>query len=107
MTTEVKITKDAAETVRIDHPESNYGIFCFNSVGDLFLNSDYGAYCYAWRHYGTDRPFKDFLKQCNSEYVFGKFQSNHYYLNKKKLPKHVEKHVCNLIDELIKALKAE
>lgn len=104
MEVEVKIIKDNAETIYIRHPESSYGIFCYNSTGDLFLNSDYGMYGFAWRSYGADRPFKEFLKSLNTDYVFGKFQSNNYMTNKKKISKFTEKHLCNLIEEFIKAL---
>lgn len=39
MNTEVKIIAEPAETVYINTPKDSYGIFCFNSSGDLFLNS--------------------------------------------------------------------
>ena len=37
----MNITIDTAKTIQIDHPEASYGIFCFNTVGDLFITSDW------------------------------------------------------------------
>jgi hypothetical protein len=71
----VKIIKDAAETIYIKSPDTSFGVFCFNSYGDLFLNSDWGMFGYAWRHFGEN--FKEFLQQCNAEYIVGKFALNY------------------------------
>jgi hypothetical protein len=102
--TEVTLIPDPAETLYVSHPVSSYGIFCFNSKGDLFLNSDYGFYGFAWRHFG-DNGFKDFLAQCNSEYILSKFEINMQYVKAKKLVESQKKHLRNLIDELIKYCK--
>lgn len=72
---ETKIIVGNATTVYINHPEASYAIFCFNEYGDLFMNSDWGFYGYAWRHYG-DRTFKEFLQGLNSDYLVGKFAIN-------------------------------
>ncbi len=74
MDVEVKIVTEPAETVYINTPKDSYGIFCFNSKGDLFLNSDWGFYGYAWRHFGGD--FKAFISQCNADYISDKFEIN-------------------------------
>jgi len=74
MNTEVKVNQQTAETIYISHPEASYGIFCFNSVGDLFLNSDWGFYGFAWRAYGND--FKEFLSGLEPEYTVNKFEIN-------------------------------
>jgi hypothetical protein len=103
---EVKIIKDNASTIHISHPTSSYGIFCFNSLGDLFLNSDYGTYAFAWRSYGPGE-FKEFLKSLDAEYVFGKFQTNNYVTNQKKISKFTEKHLTVLINEFIRVLREE
>ncbi len=78
--------KHTAETVYISHPNASYGIFCYNSVGDLFLNSDYGMYGYAWRSFGDD--FKSFLAQINSDYLMGKLEMNYRSTTSKKIPKY-------------------
>lgn len=92
-----------AETVRIEHPESSYGVFCFNSMGDLFVNSDWGFFGYAWRAYsGT---FKQFLAQTNSDYIVGKFEINYREVANKKMPLHKIVHLRNLVDGLIEHCK--
>jgi len=96
---------DNAKTYYISHPNYSYGIFCFNSTGDLFLNSDWGMYGFAWRHYGDD--FKTFLSKTNAEYVLGKFDLNTRYLFSKGLPKHVVVPVTALIEAFINELKKE
>jgi hypothetical protein len=107
MNTEVAIFTDSATTVYINHPEASYGIFCYNSKGDLFLNSDWGFYGYSWRHFG-DKTFAQFLANTNAEYLCGKFAINHnnqmpsskYWLKGNK-----EKNVTILLSEFINALK--
>jgi len=103
MTTEVKVNAHKAETVYISHPEASYGIFCYNSVGDLFLNSDWGFHGYAWRSYGDD--FKKFLAQCGSDYILTKFEMNWVSGGRKKMHPSMKKNVEILIAELIKYCK--
>lgn len=93
-----------AETVYVETKEDSYGIFCFNDHGDLFLNSDWGMFGYAWRHYnGT---FKDFLKQCNAPYIASKFAINwNQCVSKAEMFKGTrEQHVTNLIKVFIEEL---
>jgi hypothetical protein len=105
-TQSIKTKRRSAETIYVEHPESSYGIFCYNSVGDLFLNSDWGFYGYAWRSFGDN--FKEFLKNTNSDYVVGKFNLNHMDGElKRKLSPHKIKHLKNLIDAFINELKNE
>jgi hypothetical protein len=105
METEVKLIADPAETLYVNHPVSSYGIFCYNSKGDLFLNSDWGAFCYAWRHIGTD-TFKQFLANCNASYIAQKFETNHIGSGGKRFNKTQREHIETLICELIKYLKS-
>lgn len=72
----IKGTPITAETIHINHPEASYGIFCFNEQGDLFVNSDYGFYGFAWRSYG-DRTFREFLCGVNPDYMADKFELNY------------------------------
>ena len=94
------IQKDTAETFYINDPESTYGTFCFNTSGDLFLNSDYGYYCYSWRAFGTD--FKKFLSGLNPEYVFDKFDTNAHHLMKKAFPNIAKNQLLALLNYLYK-----
>src|SRR6185312_1985554 len=93
----------SAETIRIDHPTSSYGIFCFNSDGDLFLNSDWGFYGYAWRSY--DGTFKEFLAQCNTQYIVGKFCITYIEVTGKKLNQTRKGNLEILVREFIEYLK--
>jgi hypothetical protein len=96
----------SAETIHINHPEASYGIFCFNEQGDLFLNSDYGMYGYAWRSYGPE-PFRDFLAGLNVDYLVNKL--DHCYINGagrgKGIPKFAKEKLIILCAEFIKVLK--
>ena len=76
--------------------KASYGVFCFNSMGDLFINSDWGFFGYSWRSFGTD--FKKFLQTCNSEYLVGKFGINYREVSGKKLPPHREKNLTILVN---------
>jgi len=102
----VQITKDKAETYHIDHPISSYGIFCFNNKGDLFLQSDWGLYGYSWRAFGKN--FKEFIAQCEPDYILQKFFINFNEIGgKKDRWRSSSVHVRILIIELIKELKNE
>ena len=102
---DVIINKYPAETVYIRDPETSYAIFCFNNVGDLFVNSDYGSYNYAWRNYGED--FKKFLSETNAEYIINKFEINFRNTSGKKIPKYWHDCVLNLIRIFISHLQTE
>lgn len=103
MNTEVKFNPCTAETLYVSHPQASYGTFCYNSMGDLFLSSDWGFHCYAWRAYGDD--FKKFLRSCNSEYIMGKFESNYRNVTLKAMPATMKKNVAILVDEFINYLR--
>jgi hypothetical protein len=95
----------AAETIHINHPEASYGIFCFNNQGDLFVNSDYGAYSYAWRSYG-DRSFREFLSGINAHYMVGKFENNFITTTgKKRIQQYSKEKLTQLCELFIKTLK--
>lgn len=106
MKREIKLVPEPAETLYVSHPESSYGIFCFNSSGDLFLNSDWGFYGFGWRSYGKN--FKEFIAGTNSDYIVGKFEINYYSTGggRKKISATHLKHVKVLVDELIKYCKS-
>lgn len=79
MTTETipeenKILTDRAKTMYISNPEASYAIFCWNSQGDLFMNSDWGFYAYSWRAFGND--FNEFLTRLNAQYLVEKLSMN-------------------------------
>lgn len=101
--TVIKVNPCKAETLYINHPTSSYGIFCFNSQGDLFLNSDWGFYGYAWRSYGDD--FKEFLGSTNADYILQKFELNFRQVYSKKINAHAKENLLNLINELINYCK--
>lgn len=101
---EVMVKRNTAETMYIRKDGASYGIFCYNEVGDLFLNSDWGMYSFAWRSFGAS--FKEFLKHADPEYIFDKFDTNSRYLYSKGLPKHVRKPVIELLQEFQNALRS-
>lgn len=107
MNTEIIIITDPAETVYIRHPEASYGIFCFNSKGDLFLNSDWGFFGFAWRHY-SGGSFKEWLSTCDADYVTGKFAINWNGNNPARAHRfggERERNIKILVTEFLKSLK--
>jgi len=101
---EIKVNKLSAETIYINHPDASYGIFCFNEIGDLFINSDYGFYGYAWRSFGQN--FKEFLASTNSHYLIGKFEINYRASSNKSIPKYWKEKLTILVDTFINQLKS-
>lgn len=102
---EFTVKSEKAQTWYISHPKYSYGIFCFNDSGDLFLNSDWGMYGFAWRSFGED--FKEFLSGTNAGYIVGKFDSNIRYIKSSGMPKHCVKPVTELVNAFIQALKEQ
>lgn len=92
-----------AQTVRIEHPQASYGIFCFNSAGDLFLSSDWGFYAYSWRAFGDD--FIDFLAYCNTEYIVGKFAITYQEQARRRLAQMQQNKLSLLVEEFRKVLQ--
>lgn len=103
METDVKLMVHTAKTVYISHKTASYAIFCYNSVGDLFVNSDCGFFGYAWRSYGDN--FQSFLAQTNADYIVTKFEINHKEVSGKNMPKHRKDNLLILVAEFIAALK--
>ena len=99
-----KIIKESATTVYVHSEDTSYGIFCFNNSGDLFVNSDWGFYGYAWRHYSGS--FIDFLSGCNAEYIVGKFEINYGQTNKSRMMPIRKEKVTLLVKEFLLALKS-
>lgn len=100
-----KIIKDTAETMYVYSKETSYGTFCFNSQGDLFLNSDWGFFGYGWRAFG--RNFKDFLKQTNAEYIASNFARNWNANSKSKFAGRREQAVTKMIEIFLTELRKE
>lgn len=102
---EVKVISDPAETVYISCKAYSYAIFCYNSIGDLLINSDYGVYGFAWRAYGDN--FKAFLSRCNEHYIYDKLESNYNMTlrSAKGINKFCEKPLKGLIKIFLDHLK--
>jgi hypothetical protein len=92
-----------AVCLRVEHPESSYGTFCYNEIGDLFLQSDWGFYGYSWRAFGDS--FSEFLMDIDADYVVQKFENNQSITSKKRIPAHIWVHIKNLYNVLVKELK--
>jgi hypothetical protein len=104
--TEVKVIPQAAEVVYISDPVHSYGIFCFNEQGDLFLNSDWGFYAFAWRSMGEGKTTKQFIAGCNPEYIAMKFGMNIIGMkDRKDYEKYRMSHVIELLKHLIEYCK--
>lgn len=101
METTAKITSGVAKIAWISHPTASYANFCYTEEGDLFINSDWWFFGYAWRSMGT-RTFEEFMGQCNAYYVLGKLEINYRDTAKKKIPKHIQENLLLLLEEFIK-----
>lgn len=97
-----KITVSKAEVVHINTADFSYGIFCYNDLGDLFLNSDWGMYGFAWRSFGAD--FRAFLAQTNPDYLVGKLRNNYRTTTGKELHKHTYTQLIGLVSAFINHL---
>lgn len=58
----------------IRHEKYSWALFAITPKGDLFINSDWGTFGFAWRAFGAD--FKKFLCQMGGDYLIGKLESN-------------------------------
>ena len=94
-----------AGTVTINTQEHSYGIFCFNSQGDLFVNSDWGFFAFSWRSFGAS--FRDFLAGTNADYIVGKLGINWRNDTGKMIPKHKAEHLTGLVAVFIARLKIQ
>jgi len=93
-----------ATTIGVNSPEHSWGVFCFNDLGDLFLNSDWGAFMYAWRSFGPGW-FREFLSSLNADYMTQKLWMNVRAETGKKMPPHKEENVKALCALFIQHLK--
>lgn len=98
------VTETAATTIGIDTKESSWGVFCFNPLGDLFLNSDWGSFVCSFRSFGPGE-FRSFLASVNAEYLVTKFSSNYHNISGKKLSTSKESHLMVLTNTFINHLK--
>lgn len=98
-----QITSVPAQTVQINTKEHSWGIFCFNELGDLFLNSDWGFYAFSWRSFGDN--FQNFLKGADEDYIVQKFENNFQNLTRKPIPPHTKSKILLLTKEFIDHLK--
>lgn len=98
-----QIKSIAAQTIQIHSKDHSWGVFCFNEIGDLFLNSDWGAFMYGWRSFGAN--FREFLASTNADYIVGKFQINYREHSKKAIPPHTKTAITGLVELLIQHLK--
>lgn len=98
-----QIKSIAAQTIQINSTNHSWGIFCFDELGNLFLNSDWGAFMYGWRSFGSN--FREFLASINPDYVVGKFEINYREHSRKAMPPHTKAAVTELVGLLIEHLK--
>lgn len=98
-----QITSVSAKTVQINTQEHSWGIFCFNELGDLFLNSDWGVYAFSWRSFGGN--FQSFLAGTNEDYIVQKFENNFCNQTQKPINPHTKSKVLLLTKEFINHLK--
>lgn len=69
-TTSANITTALGASVRIVDPEASYGIFMYDTEGNLSLISDWGNYATTFRAFGSS--FSEFLSQVNTDYLLTK-----------------------------------
>lgn len=68
-----QIEKQNAEAYYIRHEKYSWAQIVITDKGDFMINSDYGAWATAWRHFGDN--FKEFIVNLNAEYVASNFES--------------------------------
>jgi len=65
-----QITTAPGASVRILDAEASYGIFLYDTEGNIALISDWGEYATSFRAFGNSFP--EFLANTNTEYLVGK-----------------------------------
>lgn len=102
-----KIVKDPAEQYYISIPGQSWATFTINKKGDLFINSDWGYFCYAWRAFGDD--FKRFSIGTSADYLFGCLERNmiQFYGLKQKMRPRQKEAIAELFKQLQNELKDE
>lgn len=102
------ITTTNGKTFRVEVQGSQWAYIMYNDKGDLYINSDWGCFGFAWRSFGKD--FEDFLLSINTDYLLGKLESNLFEIAQKKINKNRQEHIAILFTEFqneLKALKTE
>lgn len=73
--------------------------------GQIFINSDYGDWCFWWNGFGKD--FKQFLISLNSDYLASKLGSNRQLWKREKPPQQLVVFIERIWPEFIQCLKEE
>lgn len=90
--------------IRIDQYSYMKITICEN--GDLFIDGDYGYWCYAWRSFGES--FKRFLIGLGDDYLIAKLESNQISNDgKKTINKHRKEALLNHWHAFQEILKEE
>lgn len=67
------LTKRTSEQYHIELPGQSFTSITICELGDLFIDGDWGYYCYSWRAFG--KSFKEFLSDLGIDYLIAKFES--------------------------------
>lgn len=95
-----------SHAIIIQDADASFGIFCITDKWDIFLNSDWGMYWYAWRSFWPEN-FAEFIGNCNSDYILTKLDNNYYSTCWKHLKSHVQTALSILIQKFIDHCKVE
>jgi hypothetical protein len=68
------LTKRNCEQYQIELPGESFTRITICESGDLFIDGDWGYYCYSWRAFG--KSFKEFLSDLGPDYLIVKFESH-------------------------------
>lgn len=102
----IKLSMGEARSMYITHPEASYATFMWNNEGQLFMDGDWGFYCYRWSSFGGI-TFEDFISGCTVEYVVGKLAINwnNYASKQQRFGGIREKNVSIMVKEFLTHLK--
>lgn len=103
-----EVTKIPATQYYVVVDGHSWASFIITDKGDLFINSDWGYWAYAWRAFGTD--FRAFLADLGSDYLIAKLETNQFQMlrvGRKTIPKRSQEAIAALFAKFQEELKKE
>ncbi len=77
METTYKVNRQVADSYYIRHDKHSYAYFYITPTGQMFVDSDWGHYCFSWNAFGPE-SFKHFIVTMGADYFIGKLEKSYY-----------------------------
>lgn len=103
-----QVTKIPATQYYVVVDGQSWASFVITDKGDLFINSDWGYWAYAWRAFGID--FRAFLADLGADYLIAKLETNQFQMlraGRKTMPQRSQEAITALFAKFQAELKKE